>query len=182
MSYFYDPKSRFKAGSDERARFPLSNGLYKLIECSQVAIRIVDTIGELQEAKRLGNPPSHLLGGAAPGTWIKRAFGTLGWNLGKNLPSSLERLDADGFPPSELGRWLPSQLQRCDHAVAVTVRAAEIFRATGIRREYERWEEGDSVLRVPCDLYTAVARDALATMQHHRPGRVPADIREDFGI
>lgn len=140
----------FNTALAERAKYPLTQGWYKLEEARRAAERLqeclttvqtrIRTGGKFGEAENLGPCMAH-----ERGTYLKGIPGQLAHLIGYDILPAIAALEGDGVPKEEAQRLLRSAETVAQRLLA-DCEAVRLHLKGGINHEYDAMKRGESML------------------------------------
>ena len=166
MNYLNICRREFEKGLEARRAAPLHEGMYKLEESARYPERALQNLDELMERKRNREPLRSIDAGDQVAYYLKLALKGLSFRAGKDLLGGIAALPGDGVPQAVLDRQLPYFQQRVDHLIITLQMALNDLWQQGVKVEYARWPQLDSVLFQPCWTFQQIVADGVSLMQY----------------
>ena len=145
----HNPKApcatKLKKGLEERVKYPLGAGLYKLQEAKHRMGQCLEEFELLANLLKRKEPLRGLCTYGDHAPWIKERPLSIAYELGWKVLPAIEALIGDGVSAHEIAQHSPALLQ----GVATLVTQCEVVLPNikgPIRYEYERWRNDDSII------------------------------------
>jgi hypothetical protein len=172
-------RESFDKGCRERIESPLPFGLYKLIEARRYPDQALDTLDRFITANK-HKQSIYALHGERPKVWVHEWLTEFAYRLGKDLAPSIEALTGDGLPAAVIHPHMAGLRQQEQDLLSKLEHADWQLRSWGIKREYELWKTGRSLLLEPCVDFLAMTEVGLRLVDEHLPGRLSDHDRKVF--
>jgi len=154
----------FKKGVSDRKKYPLKWGAYKLDEAAHIGEVIFDNLCELTECQRLRRKMFCMNAADQVPLWLKNQPEWLAYTLGWKALPAFKCLIADGVPEVLINQHYPHFEERALELID-ELESVRLELKSGIKPEYNRLRNGDSLLLPVLRCYMSIIDDARDLMR-----------------